>query len=47
MYYVLDREVVVEKDLFVGELMDGFWSPPLPHLKTAEHSTHTIVIIFP
>ena len=28
MYYVLDREVVAEKDLLYGELMDRFWSPP-------------------
>ena len=28
MCYILDREVVVEKDLLYGELMDGFWFPP-------------------
>ena len=29
MYYVLDREVVAEKDLLYGELMEEFWSGPL------------------
>ena len=33
MYYVLDREVVAEKEGFVvWRVMDGFWSPPLPPL---------------
>ena len=32
MFYVLDREVVAEKNLLHGELMDGFWSPTLPSL---------------
>ena len=34
------------KDLLYGELMDRFWSPPLPPLWTAGHSTCTIIIIF-
>ena len=46
MCLVLDREVVAEKEgLLYGELMDGFWSPPLLP-RTAGHNTCTINIIF-
>ena len=31
MCYILDREVVAEKEGYVsGELMDRFWTPPIP-----------------
>ena len=45
MYYVLDREVVVEKEEFVVWRANGWILSP-PPLSTAGHSTYTIIIMF-